>query len=124
MAGENEAAPTLSSGEALYLERVSQLLRAVADEKRLKMLYLLAPGELCVCKIMAALNISQALASHHLGVLRQAGLVSDRRDARWVYYSLNGAALRELGQFLSGLAGVPRPAARASAGQRARADRC
>ncbi len=90
------AAPALNVEEAQQLEDLSRLLRAVADEKRLKMLYLLLPGELCVCKIMAALGISQALASHHLAVLRDAGLVRDRRDARWVYYSLNPAAFREL----------------------------
>ncbi len=96
-----EVAPALAPDEALYLERLSAILRIVADEKRLKMLYLLAGGELCVCKIMAALGISQALASHHLGVLRGAGLVSDRRDAQWVYYSLNASAIDEVGRFLS-----------------------
>ena len=99
-----EVAPALAPDEALHLKRLSTILRIVADEKRLKMLYLLAGGELCVCKIMAALGISQALASHHLGVLRGAGLVSDRRDAQWVYYSLNASAIEELGRFLDLLA--------------------
>ena len=104
------AVPVLSAEEVCQLERLSAQLRAVADEKRLKMLYLLMPGELCVCKIMAALGISQALASHHLGVLRDAGLVHDRRDARWVYYSLNASAFDELQQLLAGLAGAASPA--------------
>ncbi len=104
MEREAEVAPALAAGEALYLEQISAALKVVADEKRLKMLYLLADGELCVCKIMAALGISQALASHHLGVLRGAGLVFDRRDAQWVYYSLNIAALAELERFLGRLA--------------------
>ncbi len=78
------------------VEELASLLRTIADEKRLKMLYLLTGGELCVCDIMDALGISQSLASHHLGVLRQAGLVRDRRDAQWVYYSINVERLAEL----------------------------
>ncbi len=104
------AVPVLSIEEVRQLERLSAQLRAVADEKRLKMLHLLLPGELCVCKIMAALGISQALASHHLGVLREAGLVHDRRDARWVYYSLNASAFDELQLLLAGLASAASPA--------------
>ncbi len=96
--------PALTVEEAASLERMSAILRIVADEKRLKMLYLLTGGELCVCKIMEALGISQALASHHLGVMREAGLVSDRRDARWVHYSLNVEAFAELEQLLGSLA--------------------
>jgi ArsR family transcriptional regulator len=96
--------PTLSPAEVQNLARRAALLRVAGEEKRLRMLYLLTQGELCVCNIMEALDISQALASHHLGVLREAGLVFDRRDARWVYYSLNPAAVSELGRYLERLA--------------------
>jgi ArsR family transcriptional regulator len=100
MAGGERSVTTLTADEGLRLERLSGLLRVLADEKRLTMVYLLAGGELCVCRIMEALGISQALASHHLGVLRQAGLVHDRRDARWVYYSLDPSTLAEVERFL------------------------
>jgi DNA-binding transcriptional ArsR family regulator len=128
MASGKQSAPTLSTDEALRLERLSGLLRVLADEKRLTMVYLLAGGELCVCRIMEALGISQALASHHLGVLRQAGLVHDRRDARWVYYSLDPLALAELERFLFHLrrqgAGVSGAGGGAAACPRPACDRC
>lgn len=111
-----DAAPTLSATEVEHLQRQAMLLRVAGEQKRLRMLYLLTQGELCVCKIMEALNISQALASHHLGVLREAGLVSDRHDARWVYYSLNPAAVGDLGRFLMGLADAVSQRAGASFG--------
>ena len=72
------------------------MLRLIADENRLRILRLLTQRETCVCDIMAQLDLSQPLASHHLGVLRQAGLVSDRRDAQWVYYSIVPERLGEL----------------------------
>jgi ArsR family transcriptional regulator len=71
-------------------------LRLVADETRLRILNLLADGEQCVCHITATLGLSQPLASYHLGVLREAELVNDRHDSRWVYYSINLARMREI----------------------------
>jgi len=78
------------------LEKLAAELRVIADERRLCILYLLTSGEQCVCEITEALGISQPLASHHLGVLREAGLVRDRRDARWIYYSINVECLQEI----------------------------
>lgn len=68
---------------------LSELFAAVADETRLRMLALLLDGaELCVCDVMAALEITQSRASRHLRILRAAGLLADRRDAAWVHYRL------------------------------------
>jgi ArsR family transcriptional regulator len=82
-------------------------LKALSDETRLSILALLAGGEACVCDIVEVLGVPQNLASHHLSVLRRAGLVRDRRDeadGRWVYYSIEpGAVARfqaELGRTL------------------------
>ena len=76
---------------------LSDLLRVIADEKRLRILKLLTRREMCVCEIMEQLGLPQSLASHHLAVLRQAGLVQDRRNAhQWVYYSINPRQLAEL----------------------------
>ncbi len=66
----------------------SRLLRAVADETRLRIVALLAQGELCVCHVEAALALPQPTVSRHLGVLRAAGVVDARRDGTWVYYRL------------------------------------
>ncbi len=63
--------------------------KALADPNRLRILKILLQGERCVSDICAALeNLSQPSVSHHLGVLKQAGLVQDRRDGKEVYYSV------------------------------------
>ena len=68
---------------------LSIAFRALGDETRLRIVALLAHGELCVCHLERALGISQPNASRHLGLLRAAGLVDARREGTWVYYSLS-----------------------------------
>jgi ArsR family transcriptional regulator len=72
------------------------ILRIIADEKRLRILKLLTRQEMCVCEIMAQLGLSQSLVSHHLRVLKRVGLVQDRPDAQWTYYSIEPVRLAEL----------------------------
>jgi ArsR family transcriptional regulator, arsenate/arsenite/antimonite-responsive transcriptional repressor len=67
-------------------------LKALADPVRLRIVLLLAGRELCVCELEAVLRIEQSLLSHHLGLLRRAGLVDDRKDGRWTIYALAGEA--------------------------------
>lgn len=64
-------------------------LKALSDETRLRILNLLYEQELCVCDIMETLQISQAKTSRHLIYLKNAGLVKDRKQAQWVYYSMS-----------------------------------
>lgn len=66
-----------------------QLFKTLADETRLRILNLLCRQELCVCQIMEVLGIGQSKASRHLAHLRHAGLVTDRREGLWMYYSLS-----------------------------------
>ena len=73
----------------------ADLLKIVSDENRLRILFLLRDGELCVCKIYDALELSQSLVSHHLAILRSYNLVNDRKEGKWVYYSLNKETLEE-----------------------------
>lgn len=80
--------------EPSTLERLAADLCIIADETRLRILDFLATGEQCVCDITRALGLSQPLASYHLAVLRGAGLVNMRRDARWIYYSINAERLQ------------------------------
>ncbi|MGC8787384.1 MAG: ArsR/SmtB family transcription factor [Anaerolineae bacterium] len=82
--------------EPSTLERLAADLRILADGTRLRILDFLATGEQCVCDITQALGLSQPLASYHLAVLREAGLVKVRRDERWIYYSLNLERLQDL----------------------------
>ena len=72
-----------------------KVFRALSDETRMRMLHLLMDGELCVCEIMQALGISQTRASRNLGILRDAGLLKDRRNGQWVHYSLNQGVAAE-----------------------------
>ena len=77
------------------VERSSALLSAIAHPKRLALVAALARRELCVCELVDLLGMPQPLVSHHLAALRAAGLVRDRRDAHWVYYSLVPQTLDE-----------------------------
>ena len=71
------------------MEDVVALFKALADETRLRILKLLENGELCVCDLTAALDMTQPNISFHLGVLKSAGLIKDRRDGRWSHYDLD-----------------------------------
>ena len=64
------------------------MFRALADQTRLRILALLASGEVCVCNIHGSLGIPQPTASRHLAYLRKAGLVATRRSGLWVHYRL------------------------------------
>lgn len=67
---------------------LTKLLKALADETRLRIVALLAHGELCVCHVESGLDIPQPTASRHLAVLRNAGVVDARRDGSWIHYRL------------------------------------
>ncbi len=76
-----------------------RLLKVLAHPTRLQIVGFLAQRELCVCDLESLLGISQSMTSHHIGVLRRAGLLLQRReeqDARWVYYRLNPEAVESL----------------------------
>ena len=90
-----KSAPPLSGN----VQNMAELLRVVAEPKRLLILDLLMQGVQCNCELGEALGLAPNLISHHLSVLRKAGLVDMERDAldtRWVYYSINRVALDEL----------------------------
>lgn len=71
------------------MDKLIDVLKALSDETRLRILNLLYEKELCVCDIMNILQISQAKASRHLIYLKNAGLAKDRKYAQWVYYSMS-----------------------------------
>ena len=86
--------------------QLPQVLKALADPTRLRIVGYLAQRELCVCDLEALLGISQSMTSHHVGVLRRAGLLLQRReerDIRWVYYRLNPEAVESLKDQFNGL---------------------
>lgn len=94
--------------------RSARLFHALSDETRLSILERLRLGERCVCDLTDALEAAQSRLSFHLKVLKDAGLVTDRRDGRWMYYTLNQEALSEVAELVEGLASIPSAAERKS----------
>jgi ArsR family transcriptional regulator len=85
----------LQKAVASRTDRAAQLFHALSDETRLGILARLSSGERCVCDLTDALDAAQSRLSFHLKVLKSAGLVTDRRQGRWAYYSLNAEAFAE-----------------------------
>lgn len=86
------------------------VLQALADPSRLRIVLMLREREQCVCHLTEALSLSQGTVSHHMSVLKRAGLVRDRRDSadgRWVYYSMVPSA-QEIGRRIADLLDAPR----------------
>lgn len=77
------------------------VFKALSDETRLRIVKLLENGELCVCHIVAAVDMSQPRISFHLKTLKDAGLVQDRREGKWMHYRLNESDLFKRLLFLS-----------------------
>jgi len=71
------------------MDTVLNIFKALSDETRLRILKLLENGELCVCDIVAALDMIQPKVSFHLGVLKEVSLIKDRKQGKWVHYSIN-----------------------------------
>ena len=85
------------------LAQLTRRFRALSDETRLRVIDLLRGGERCVCELTDALGLGQSLLSFHLKTLKDAGLVTDRREGRWSYYALNAEAFEQLQEFVGGL---------------------
>jgi ArsR family transcriptional regulator len=91
----------------------TDVLKALAEPARWRIVELLGNEELCVCHIVEELGVPQPLVSHHLRVLRDIGLVSTERFRYWTYYRLEPRVLAPLAERLGGLvAGTPEPASR------------
>ena len=71
------------------MNELANIFKALSDETRLRIIKILELGELCVCDIVAALDMVQPKVSFHLNVLKEAGFIRDRKQGRWIYYSLN-----------------------------------
>ena len=75
-------------------------LKAFADTNRLLIIEMLSCGELCACKILEKLGITQPTLSHHMKILCDCDLVSGRKEGKWIYYTLNKATVDEFLLFL------------------------
>jgi ArsR family transcriptional regulator len=83
------------------LTPTAQWFHALSDETRLEIVRLLSHGERCVCALTDALDVAQSRLSFHLKTLKDAGLVRDRREGRWMYYALDADALAGMRRFLA-----------------------
>ncbi len=89
--------------------RVARLFHALSDETRLAILDRLRNGEECVCNLMDLLDAAQSRLSFHMKTLKEAGLVRDRREGRWIHYSLNPGALDAVHDFVASYRRVSAP---------------
>jgi len=78
------------------LQKTARLFHALSDNTRLEIVDMLRDGERCVCELQDELRAAQSRLSFHLRVLKDAGLVTDRKEGRWVYYAVDPDALAEL----------------------------
>lgn len=87
-------------------EQICQLLKAIDQPARLNILLTIGSGEACVCHLESVLGLRQAYISQHLMGLREAGILTTRREGRYIFYSLKDVRLLELIQLASEMAGV------------------
>src|SRR3954451_19118922 len=102
----------MTTRPTIDLSRAAALFHALSDRTRLSILQRLRMGERCVCDLTDALDAAQSRLSFHLKVLKEAGLVTDRREGRWMYYTLNQEALSEVAELVETLASAPSRAER------------
>ena len=77
-----------------------RFFKALADHNRLMIVDMLSCGELCACKILERLQISQPTLSHHMKILCDCGLVNGRKEGKWMHYSLDKKKTRDMKKFL------------------------
>ena len=85
------------------IEEATRLFHALSEPTRLQILEQLKDGEQCVCELTEVFNTGQSRLSFHLRVLKDAGLINDRPEGRWMYYSLNVEGIKELASFVDAL---------------------
>ncbi|MFQ3549545.1 MAG: metalloregulator ArsR/SmtB family transcription factor [Armatimonadota bacterium] len=80
---------------------MDKLFKALSDPNRIKIIEILANrGEACVCRLNEEIDICQSSLSHHMTILKNAGLVESRREGQWIHYSIVPSALQEMNNYL------------------------
>lgn len=90
--------------ERVQAERMATVAKALGDPIRMQLVDVLRrhAGKVCVCELVPLFDLSQPTVSHHLKVLREAGIVGSERQGLWAYYYVNPDSLKELSAWLSG----------------------
>ena len=98
---------SMATRAASQTDRAVRLFHALSDGTRLSILQRLRFGERCVCDMTDDLDAAQSRLSFHLKVLKAADLITDRREGRWMYYTLNPETLAEVAELIQALAKAP-----------------
>lgn len=85
---------------------LKEFFKLLGDESKFKIISKLKNGEKCVCIIYKELDMDQTLVSHHLSALKKAGLINGRKSGRWVYYSINKEAFKNIENLYNTFFGV------------------
>jgi ArsR family transcriptional regulator len=110
------ADPGAVASPPIQSDQARALLKALAEPLRLQVIEALGGGERCVCDLTADLGLAQSKLSFHLKVLKEAGLLADRQEGRWIYYRLRPEAIEQLRGWLAALGDqCGRPAATCTA---------
>src|SRR4030067_2416569 len=88
-------------GSLLAMKDIVRIFKALADPTRLRIMLLLRRRELCVCELMYILGMEQSRVSHHMRVLRDAGIAEDVREGRWIIYRIPAAARGLIGDLFA-----------------------
>ncbi len=104
------------------MDTLLNIFKALSDETRLRILKLIEKGEMCVCELSAVTGLIQPKISFHLGVLKNAGLIRDRKEGKWIYYSIDDSDLFRRFLILSVIERMPEE--RAQDRRRARVGAC
>ena len=86
--------------------KTAALFKALGDENRIRVLKQLTGGEKCACKLLDALSVTQPTLSHHMKILCDSGLVSGRKEGKWMYYSISESGAEEAIHLLRALTTV------------------
>jgi ArsR family transcriptional regulator len=103
---EEKAKTTGATGDQSVKDLLTTF-KALSDETRLRILKLLERGELCVCDMVAAFDMIQPKVSFHLSVLKQAGLLKDRKEGKWMHYKIDDSDLFKRLLILSVIEKIP-----------------
>lgn len=79
------------------------VFKAFCDENRIKILNILSTGEKCACRLLEALSVTQPTLSHHMKILCDSGVVTARKEGKWMYYKISHEGLRAAEEYLSTL---------------------
>jgi ArsR family transcriptional regulator len=78
----------------LDVKRTALIFKAFCDENRIKILQMLLSGEKCACRLLEEMNITQPTLSHHMKILCDSGIVTGRKEGKWMHYSISDEGVK------------------------------